>query len=182
MMAALALISAPAAAQPDAPTMGRSIATLAQVPLLSRSGAPTKFGSRIAPGKPTLVAFWASWCVPCYAEAPHLARMRRELGAGFTFLYIQRREGDPDPDQPPAHVARLLAYGGMSDVDYLSADIDGFRRILGADVASIEPGKVGLPRVYLFDRKGRQVYTAGGFWEPEILELERRLKLAVAER
>ncbi|MDF7774927.1 TlpA disulfide reductase family protein [Sphingomonas sp. AOB5] len=174
--------AAPALAQDRAPTAGRSISTLAGVPLKSRNGAPITLGSRIVPGKPTLIAFWASWCGPCYAEAPHLNRIRKQLGERYNFIYINRREGDPDPDQTPAWIARFLAYGGMTDVDYVIADVAAYRRILGKDIATVPEGRVGIPRVYLFDRNGRQIYMSHGFAESDGPELERLVKQAVAER
>jgi len=174
-----ALAMTPAVAQQDAPTMGRSIKTLARVPLQSRGGQAIDFGSRVVRGKPTLVAFWSSWCLPCVAEAPHLDRLRREYGDRFTFIYVNRREGDPDPSQPPAAISRFLARGGMADIDYVVADVAASRRILGGDVISVPPGKVGVPRVYLFDRRGRQIYTYYGFDEASAVELERRVREAV---
>jgi thiol-disulfide isomerase/thioredoxin len=171
----------PAAAQATAPTAGRSIATLAQVPLKSKDGARIVLGSRIAPGKPTLIAFFASWCMPCFAEAPTLSKIRKDLGGRYNFIYVNRREGDPDPDQPSAAIARLLVYGGMPDIDYVIADVGAYRRILGADFWDIPAGMVGIPRIYLFDRNGRQIHTSLGFADADGVELERLVKQAVAE-
>jgi len=181
-MAVLALAVSPAVARQNVPTAGRSIATVAQVPLKSRDGTRILLGSRVAPGIPTLIAFWASWCGPCYGEAPYLDRLRKQLGGRYNFLYINRRDGDPDLNQPPASVARFLAYGGMTDIDYLIADISAFRHILGADSGAVPEGKVGIPRVYLFDRNGRQIYASYGFDDTAGAELERRVTQAVAER
>ena len=172
----------PAVAQQTAPTNGRSIATLAKVPLKSRDGTSIRFGSRVARGKPTLVAFWSSWCLPCVAEAPYLNRIRKDLGDRYTFLYIDRREGDPDPNQPPAAVAQFLSRAGMADMEYVVADVAASRRILGEDVRDVPPGKVGIPRIYLFDRHGRQIYTSYGFAEAEGAKLVQRVREAVEQR
>lgn len=177
-----ALAVAPAVAQEGAATAGRSITTLAKVPLKSRDGTPILLGSRVTPGKPTLIAFWASWCMPCFGEAPWLDKIRKEFGGRYNFLYVNRREGDPDPDQPPAAIAKILAYGGMSDMDYVIADVAAYRQILGLDIRSIPEGKVGIPRIYLFDRKGRQIYASYGFQDTDGPELERRVRQAVAQR
>ena len=177
-----ALAMTPAVARQESPTAGRSIKTLARVPLHTRGGEAITFGSRVVPGKVTLVSFWSSWCVPCMAEAPTLNRLRRELGDRFTFIYVNRREGDPDPNQPAGDIARFLRRGGMADIDYVVADIAASRRLLGGDVNSVPPGKVGIPRVYLFDRKGRQIYAHYGFDAASGAELEQRVREAVAGR
>ena len=171
----------PSAAYETAPTTGRSIATLANVTVKSRNGARIPLGSRVRSGKPTLISLWASWCFPCVAEAPYLDKIRKDLGSGYTFLYINRSDGDPDPDQPPAAVTQFLAHGGLSDVDYVVADLKAYRQILGADVSHIPEGKVGVPRVYLFDRDGRQIYTAYGFQDADGPELENRVRGAMAK-
>lgn len=174
------LFVAPAVAQDSTPTTGRSIATLARVPLKARNGTRILLGSRVAPGKPTLISIWSSWCLPCVAEAPTLSKLRRELGGSYNFIYVNRMEGDPDPDQPPEATARFLANAGMSDVDYVTADVSASRRILGEDVRDVPEGKVGVPRIYLFDRNGRQVYASYGFLPENGPALEKRLREAMA--
>lgn len=47
-------------------------------------------------GKPVVVNFWASWCVPCRKEAPELARFDRELSerAQLVGVDFQDAKGD----------------------------------------------------------------------------------------
>ena len=176
---ALAALALAAAGPETARTTGRSIGTLAEVPLRSRTGVPLRLGSRIAPGKPTLIAIWASWCPPCMVEAPLFARMRRDLGGGFNFVYVDRRDGDPDPKQPAAAVSQFLARADLADVDYVVADPRAYCRIVGADLRDLPDGKIGIPRVYVFDASGRQVHTAYGFAPGDADDLERRVKQAM---
>lgn len=178
-LATIALM--PVVAQEHATTEGRAIATLAQVALKSRNGTAITLGSRVGPGKPTLIAIWTSWCMPCVAEAPYLSKTRKDLGDGYNFLYINRREGDPDPDQPPEAITQFLARASMSNIDYVTADVRAFRQILGSDITDIPQGMVGIPRIYLFDRQGRQIYTAYGFGDADSRDLERRIKQAMVQ-
>jgi thiol-disulfide isomerase/thioredoxin len=168
-------------AQQDPPTAGRSIETLARVKIKSRTGEHILLGSRIGQGKPTLISIWATWCLPCVVEAPYLDAIRKDLGRGYNFVYINRSEGSPDPNQPPEVIAQYLARAGMSDVDYVVADVKAYRQIVGADMATIPDGLVGIPRVYLFDRNGRQIYTRLGFSAAGGAELERRVRQAMAD-
>lgn len=176
-----ALIAPPALAQENAPTNGRSIASLAQVNLKGRDGARVKLGSLVRPNKPTLIAFWASWCVPCIAEAPYLNQIRKDLGGDYNFIYINRRDGDPDLNQPADTTSAFLARADMADVKYVAANVPAYRQIVGKDFSIIPEELVGIPRVYLFDRNGRQIYTAFGFRISEISGLEQRIKKATAE-
>ena len=174
-------LTIPAAAQENGPTMGRSIETLAKVKMRSCDGAHILFGSRIKPGKPTLVSIWATWCTPCVAEAPYLDKIRKDLGGGYNFLYINRSDGNPDPEQPPGAIAEFLARADMSDVDYVTANVKAYRQIIAADLATLPEDTVGIPRVYLFDRNGRQIYTSLGFSASASRFLETRVKQAMSE-
>ena len=177
----IALVVPSAAQQQSAPTTGRSIGSLAQVKMTSRDGAQIRLGSRVRRGKPTLISVWATWCLPCVVEAPYLEQIRKDLGGQYNFIYINRSEGIPDPQQPSAVIAQYLARAGMSDVDYVTADVNAYRQIVGADMATIPQGLVGIPRVYLFDRNGRQIYTRLGFDASEGRQLAQRVRQAIAE-
>lgn len=39
-------------------------------------------------GKPVVVNFWATWCVPCYEEHPVLLQNAREIGPRVQFLGV----------------------------------------------------------------------------------------------
>lgn len=57
-------------------------------------------------GEVVLINFWATWCVPCAAELPHLERLyKKYAGRGFTVLAISM-DGPESSANVPAHVRR----------------------------------------------------------------------------
>jgi cytochrome c biogenesis protein CcmG/thiol:disulfide interchange protein DsbE len=86
-------------------------------------------------GRPRLVNVFASWCVPCKAEAPQLMALKRR-GVPIDGVAIRDRSED---------VARFLAEWG-----------DPFDRI-GADPASrvqFALGSSGVPETFVVDGEG----------------------------
>lgn len=112
-------------------------------------------------GKPRLLNVFASWCVPCIAEAPHLMTLRR---AGVEIDAIAIR------DTPDA-VRRFLARNG-----------DPYARI-GDDKASavqLALGSSGVPETFVIDGRGRIVLQHVGDIRagdiPELLAAVRNAK------
>lgn len=67
-----------------------------EIPLYERYQAT--YGPTIGPdareGRPMVVNFWASWCGPCYDEAPELQTAWRRYGDEVLFLGIQTQDRD----------------------------------------------------------------------------------------
>ncbi len=91
--------------------------------------------SALATGEPRLLNVFASWCVPCRAEAPQLAELARS-GVIIEGVAIRDR---------PEDVARFLAETG-----------NPYARI-GADPRSelmISLGSAGVPETFIIDGNG----------------------------
>lgn len=84
----------------------------------------------------TLVNFFASWCVPCAAEAPTLAALKAE---GVRIVGVAWK------DEPANTRAFLARYGDP----YQTVFVDHEGR------AGIDFGVTGVPETYLVDARGR---------------------------
>ena len=96
---------------------------------------PAFSSAELADGRVKLVNFFASWCVPCIAEAPVLMELNKR-GIPIMGLAVRDR---------PEDIARFLATNG-----------DPFERI-GADPTSklqLEFGSAGVPETFLIDGRG----------------------------
>ena len=96
---------------------------------------PALSSEDLADGRAKLVNFFASWCVPCIAEAPVLAELGRQ-GVPIVGIAIRDR---------PEDVVRFLAQHG-----------DPFERI-GADPESklqVAFGSAGVPETFVVDGRG----------------------------
>jgi cytochrome c biogenesis protein CcmG, thiol:disulfide interchange protein DsbE len=88
-----------------------------------------------AQGQPRLLNVFASWCIPCIAEAPVLIQMARQ-GVPIDGIAIRDR---------PQDVARFLAQNG-----------NPYKRI-GSDTESavqLSIGSSGVPETFVIDGKG----------------------------
>ncbi|MBV8982658.1 MAG: TlpA family protein disulfide reductase, partial [Acidimicrobiia bacterium] len=133
-------------------------AIVAAVLLTSGGGGKAATGGKVAPdftlpnlqdgkasislasyrGKPVLVNFWATWCVPCKDEMPLLESAHGKWGSKVQFIGIDRQDYKPD----------AVAFAQKTHVTYpLAADpnatLDGAYRLRG------------MPTSVFIDRDGR---------------------------
>lgn len=95
--------------------------------------------AQLADGKPRLLNIWASWCVPCIAEAPHLERLN-ESGAEIVGVAIRDR---------PQDVARFLAQYGNP---YTAIGADDLSEV------QLGIGSSGVPETFVIDGSGTITY------------------------
>ena len=123
-------------------------------------GKPGLASTDLAKGQPRLVNVFASWCVPCIAEAPLLLELKRQ---GITIDAVAVRDR-------PEDVAAFLSRHG-----------DPFERI-GSDPQSevqLALGSSGVPESFIVDGRGVIRYQHMGPIEPEdVAELLRQWKAA----
>jgi cytochrome c biogenesis protein CcmG, thiol:disulfide interchange protein DsbE len=91
-------------------------------------------------GKPVLINFWASWCIPCEDEAAALERAARRYGDRVAFIGVNVQDTD----------ANARAFLRRFGVTYPNA------RDATGEVA-VEYGMAGVPETYFVDRDGKLV-------------------------
>jgi cytochrome c biogenesis protein CcmG/thiol:disulfide interchange protein DsbE len=91
-------------------------------------------------GRPVLVNFWASWCVPCEDEAATLERASRAYRDRVTFVGVDVQDTD-------ASAREFLRRFGVT---YPNGPDPG-------GTISVDYGMSGVPETYFLDRDGRVV-------------------------
>jgi cytochrome c biogenesis protein CcmG/thiol:disulfide interchange protein DsbE len=124
--------------KPESKTIPSQMIGKPMPPFTLGPGVPGKPGvanTELANGRPHLVNVFASWCIPCIAEAPQLEQLAQ---AGVPIYGIAIRDR-------PEDLARFLARNG-----------DPYRAI-GGDPNShvqIALGSAGVPETFVVDGKG----------------------------
>lgn len=93
----------------------------------------------LADGTPRLLNIFASWCIPCAAEAPQLAELERN---GANIVGVAMR------DRPQDVAAFLAAYGNP------------FSRIGADDISQVQLsiGSSGVPETFVINGEGVIIY------------------------
>lgn len=130
------------------------VVDLPPVPGLESGGAQVQGfkTSDIGRGKPAVVNFFASWCLPCADEHPQLVTLVRRTGV--TLIGINNKD-------QPANAVRFLKLHGNP---YAAVGADANGR------AAIEWGVYGMPETFIVDGNGTVVFKHVGPISPESLE------------
>ena len=102
-----------------------------------KTGKPVKL-SKVIKGKVALIDFWASWCRPCRAEIPHIAKIHEKYG-GKDFVVISLNVWDK-----PAAQAKAIKDLDMTWTQLTDSNGDA-TNIYGID---------GIPQILLIDKDG----------------------------
>jgi cytochrome c biogenesis protein CcmG/thiol:disulfide interchange protein DsbE len=129
------------------PTGEGTMPTAGVAPAADRKQAPELEGDWIVPppvrlaelrGTPVVINFWASWCVPCRAEAPELARFDREMRARARLVGVDFQDAKAD----------ALAF--IREFRWRFPNVrDPQGKLAG------RYGLAGLPTTYVIDTRGR---------------------------
>lgn len=125
--------------------VGKPVPSFALAPAIP--GKPGLSSADLRDGGPRLVNIFASWCVPCIAEAPQLMALKR---AGVAIDGVAVRDGGPPLDR------------------FLQRNGDPFVRI-GADKASavqLAFGSAGVPESFVVNGRGVITYQHIGYIQP----------------
>ena len=115
-------------------------------------------------GKPVLLNFWATWCVPCAAEMPLLSEMQKQYQGKIVFIAASI----DDEDVKPQIEAFIKKHQG-----------EALTVMMGATLDSLEDFGVnqGMPGTVFLDSEGKIVDRFTGALKRPYLE-ERLRKLA----
>lgn len=122
--------------------IGRTVAAFT-VPALTE-GAPALTDDILKTGKPKLVNFFASWCIPCRAEHENLMEIGNRYGIDIIGIAYK--------DHPAKSRAFLEELGNP----YAAMGVDGDGRL------AIDWGVTGVPETFLVSGDGTITYRHWG--------------------
>ena len=135
------------------PLVGRAAPEFTLRPL--EGGEPVTLAS--LRGRPAVINFWATWCVPCFQEHPLLVSAARSLGDRVRFVGVIYEDGEEQ-------VRGFLARQGSA---YPSLVDPGSR-------TAIAFGVFGVPETYFLDAEGKIAAKHIGPLDAQSLEAKLR--------
>jgi cytochrome c biogenesis protein CcmG, thiol:disulfide interchange protein DsbE len=114
-------------------------------------------------GKPVLLNFWATWCVPCAAEMPLLSEMQKQYQGKILFIAASI----DDEDMKPQVEAFIKKHQG-----------EALTVMMGATLDSLDDFGVnqGMPGTVFIDAEGKIVdRITGALKRPELEQELRKL-------
>jgi cytochrome c biogenesis protein CcmG/thiol:disulfide interchange protein DsbE len=139
-------LSKPADEEIPSQLVGQRVPEFALAPVAP--GKPGLSSAELAKGQPRMVNVFASWCVPCIAEAPLLLELKRR-GVAIDAIAVRDR---------PEDVAAFLARHGDP---FLSIGSDPESKV------QLALGSSGVPESFIVDGRGIIRYQHMGPIEPD---------------
>jgi cytochrome c biogenesis protein CcmG/thiol:disulfide interchange protein DsbE len=139
--AAVGTVLDPCPEQPDVPAEGAE--TLPALALDCLGGG--ELDLERAPGTPTVVNLWASWCTPCREELPVMQEFADVAAGEVQVIGVISKDGVPQAE----------SFAGDADVTFPGA-FDGDGRLMA------ELGLPGLPATYFLAADGALVHSETG--------------------
>ena len=129
------------------------LASVGDLPVTLANGQAAILNDTIRPGVPTVVSLWASWCGPCFREAPKIAELRRKFPPeALNIVYLNVR----DPAATPADLADYMKRFDMPLQYVVLRDAERLSQLTN------DPKNL-IPRTLVFDRRGRPMATIVGY-------------------
>lgn len=97
-----------------------------------KTGNPIKL-SQVIRGKVAIIDFWASWCRPCRAEIPYLAKIYEKYGNNRNFVLVSLNVWDKPDAQAKAIKELGMTWTQLTDATRNATDtygVDGIPQIL----------------------------------------------------
>jgi thiol-disulfide isomerase/thioredoxin len=135
-------------------SLGTDLSGQAAPPVTFKSSDGKEISLGVLKGKPVLIDFWATWCLPCMASMPQMAALYQETkDKGLVFMAV-----DEDKDAKTA-------------ADYMSEKHEPFPNFHDSGEIGKALKQVGLPYTVLIDAQGKIVFSKTGYSDDSPSEL-----------
>lgn len=133
-------------------TMPLSLENAGSIKLRPANKAEISLASVAPAGTPTVIAAWASWCIPCKVEARELVALkRRHASENLNIVYLNI--GDPKVEATKG--PEFLRSAGAETLGLTMLGRDDFLKLTQVDQLSV-------PRVLVYDRRGEPTAVISG--------------------
>jgi len=116
---------------------------------------------------PVVVSFWATWCIPCLKEMPHLDKLAAKYQDQVTFIAVS-----VDNSKSMAKVGPLVRAKGWDNLVIAQDAAGNVQQTLQV---------LSPPYVVVYDGRGVEVFRHEGYKQGDEVELDHKLAEVLAE-